>query len=927
MPRNDTSQTGLLREAERAIEASDWSRAEHLLLAHARRDRAGDVRSLLLWHRLEEGRGTRAQLVRRVAAFVDAHPALATAPHVRLTRGLALFACGESESARTELLAARDALRDGRDPLALAHAENGIGRTYLTPLDAPRARRAFSAAREVASRAGIFERVAAADLNMATVALESGDLEGAARAYRAALAAGERGGDEVVIRLAAYNLGNCLHDLGRDRAARRHLVRARAIAEKRREPWFAAWSSLILGDLERKAGHPEAAEAAYADVERTFTSLGGPTPTERAWVDVRRAELALERGRPDLALKLARAGLAPGVEATPRLYGGLVHGKATLRLGRAREAARELERVAVDAERMGHAELAWRARANAARARTATWVEARLGGAPRDALASDGGAARDSAMRGIAALDSSTASMSRTGRRAFLREAIRADDTRALLELEAIASVPTVPAASTHARTAWLRLLERIREVAREETPSRVLAHGLDAIIEIAGAGRVWAWIDPSATSVALQGGRDAEARDLLARNPPRGETRPIHQAGKVAGRLLLEPAAKGAAFTDEALELADAVATLTSVLVDAARARAALAARFAEREEQARELALELARTEAALGEARHKLDETGAPPSPGRGAMLGQSRAMRDVYARLDRLRRSELPVLVTGESGTGKELVARAIHDESARARGPFVAVNCGALAEQLLESELFGHVRGAFTGAERDAAGLFAVAHRGTLLLDEIGEMSLAMQAKLLRVLQEGEVRPVGGGATRRVDVRVIAATHRDLDALVRDGRFREDLFYRLHVLTVHVPPLRARGDDVARLARRFLERIAPERRFAPAAVAWLVEQQWPGNVRELKAVVEAAAVLSESDVIGAEAFARPRVMPRGARATDALPLRLDELEAWAIERALERHGGSRAAAARALGIGRATLYRKLAEHGVATRAGR
>ena len=279
------------------------------------------------------------------------------------------------------------------------------------------------------------------------------------------------------------------------------------------------------------------------------------------------------------------------------------------------------------------------------------------------------------------------------------------------------------------------------------------------------------------------------------------------------------------------------------------------------------------------------------------------------------------------MTGESGTGKELVARLVHEESGRRAESFVAVNCGALSESLLESELFGHVRGAFTGAMKDAPGLFVVADKGTLFLDEVGEMSLAMQAKLLRVLQEGEVRPVGGTKVRKVDARIVAATHRDLEELVREGRFREDLYYRLYILSIHMPPLRAREDDIVVIARALLARVAPRKSLGPDAVAWLLGQRWPGNVRELKAVLEAAAVYSDGPVLTAEAFAPRRAPERARKApeeapSDDVPEDLARVEAWAIARSLRRHRGNVAAAARALGIGRATLYRKMAEYGLA-----
>jgi transcriptional regulator with PAS, ATPase and Fis domain len=221
--------------------------------------------------------------------------------------------------------------------------------------------------------------------------------------------------------------------------------------------------------------------------------------------------------------------------------------------------------------------------------------------------------------------------------------------------------------------------------------------------------------------------------------------------------------------------------------------------------------------------------------------------------------------------------------------------------------------------------KDAPGLFLVADRGTLFLDEVGEMSLAMQAKLLRVLQEGDVRPVGGTKVRKVDARIVAATHRNLEELVREGKFREDLYYRLYILAIHMPPLRAREDDIVPIAKALLGRIAPEKKLGPDATAWLVGQAWPGNVRELKAVLEAAAVYTDDAVLGAEAFA-PRRAPGRAKAlhpvsseVDAIPESLERLEAWAIERSLRRHDGNVAAAARALGIGRATMYRKMTEY--------
>jgi DNA-binding NtrC family response regulator len=314
------------------------------------------------------------------------------------------------------------------------------------------------------------------------------------------------------------------------------------------------------------------------------------------------------------------------------------------------------------------------------------------------------------------------------------------------------------------------------------------------------------------------------------------------------------------------------------------------------------------------------------------GSGNLVGDSPKMHELRAAIDKVARADATVLITGESGTGKELVARAIHYHGARAGRPFVAVNCGALVGSLLESELFGHVRGAFTGADRAKRGLFVAADRGTLFLDEIGELAAELQPKLLRALQSGEVKPVGGVETTRVDVRLLAATNRDLAADVKAGRFREDLYYRLNVIALHIPPLRERPEDIALLTECFVARAAERlRRPRPAlgedAAAWLAAQRWPGNVRELENAVERAVVLAAGDTLGVADFAPHGRAPSApvAIATDDdyafAETTLEELERMHIERILARCGGQKARAATILGINRTTLWKKLRQYGV------
>jgi len=299
----------------------------------------------------------------------------------------------------------------------------------------------------------------------------------------------------------------------------------------------------------------------------------------------------------------------------------------------------------------------------------------------------------------------------------------------------------------------------------------------------------------------------------------------------------------------------------------------------------------------------------------------IVGRSPQMLQVYKTIARVAESRSTVLVTGESGTGKELIARAIHFNSPRAARPFVAVDCSSLAETLLESELFGHVRGAFTGAVTTKKGLFEEADRGTCFLDEIGDISLAMQAKLLRVLQEHEIKRVGGTETIKIDVRIVAATNQNLEALVTEKKFREDLFYRLNVVAIHLPPLRERPEDVPLLADHFLGKYAsqnnkPVSRISPETMDLLLRHRWPGNVRELENVIERAATLSGTNLILPEDLPRRLQMEPAQMSLSSLPSRmpLSELEKLYIQKVLEETGGNKKKAADILGIDRRTLYR-------------
>jgi len=313
----------------------------------------------------------------------------------------------------------------------------------------------------------------------------------------------------------------------------------------------------------------------------------------------------------------------------------------------------------------------------------------------------------------------------------------------------------------------------------------------------------------------------------------------------------------------------------------------------------------------------------------------IVGSSSKIQDVLRMVARLKDTRTPVLIAGESGTGKELIARAIHDRGSLAKRPFVAVDCGSLVPTLIESELFGYEKGAFTGAIKSKNGLFQTAQGGTIFLDEVGELSMEMQAKLLRVLQEKEVRPVGSNQKVKVDVRVVAATNRDLESAYKEGNFRKDLYFRLNVVTLHLPALRERKSDIAPLVHYFLDKFAPGKMISISASATrcMMQYEWPGNVRELENCIERAVALGSQETIDVQdlppalrpqqalqpAGEDPLLVSAGSSATDT---DLEKLERTTIQRVFEQVNGDKALARKMLGISRATLYRKLKRYNIA-----
>ncbi len=415
-------------------------------------------------------------------------------------------------------------------------------------------------------------------------------------------------------------------------------------------------------------------------------------------------------------------------------------------------------------------------------------------------------------------------------------------------------------------------------------------------IVTAAGAGR---------SVIALDAGNDRRFQDLKSVSLFGIRSLmcvPLRSRGRIIGTVYLDSRKDGALFTEDDLRFVEAFADHAALAFENTRARHLL-----ETENR---------RLHAIVGE-RTRLDN-----------IIGRSPAMRKVFDRIETFAGSDLPVLILGESGTGKELTAKAIHFHGSRRRKIFLTENCAAIPETLLESELFGHVRGAFTGADRDRPGLFEQADGGTLFLDEVGDMPPSMQVKLLRVLQEGEIRRVGGEKTTAVDVRLVAATNKNLRKEVDAGHFREDLFYRLNVLTLGMPALRDRPEDIPLLIDHFLEEIARERgrkeiKMESQVLRLLELYRWPGNIRELENCLHRLALSAGDGPITLDLVRRDdelrRLLSEQERSEDSGAYSLEEGEKLQILRALEASRGNRAAAARLLGISRATIYRKIKLH--------
>lgn len=907
-------------------------------------------------------------------------------------RGLAQALLGQREEA---LVTLEQALREAEgtriEALVASSFATALWRAERLDEAATQFRRAIEAAERVGD-AGI---LSSAQINLAALHKVRGELAPALEMLEASVDTARRSGRRATLHQALLNLANADLYLGRLERASSSLA---ALDEGALTQVARAQLIGLRAELADRSGRGKEAVASYEACVDAWSALGrGREAAEAALEGVLAAVRGKVLDRAGLEALLARARELLGDGEAQRALLGLAEARVRLACGDEQGAEEHCARALEAAEAGKQREWLWRTLELEAE------LLERRGQAQR---------ARRARERALEVVEDIGARLPRDLREVYWNDPRRGHLRRSLLESaptpERKVSLPFLSTTHLPMGATGVAAVSRLTQTPLEQRLTRILAinHDLAGEIdpvrlcqkvvahaaELLGADRAFLLLGggerPLTVQAALGPGAEGQrefsssiARQVVqtgeplvsidaARDGRLTSYASVHQRlvravacvpvldprGRVIGALHLETGAPGPHFADE-LPTLRAFAEQAAIALENARLVSELSARSAELEATNRELAKARARLEevleartARLKEARRELRSTrqALEAHYTYEGLVGTSAPMRRIYAMIERIKGTDVPVLITGESGTGKEVVARAIHQSSPRSRASFLGVNCGAIPEQILESELFGHVRGAFTGADRERKGLFREAEGGSLLLDEIGETPPKMQTGLLRVLQERRVRPVGSQTEIPVDVRVIFATNRDLEGLVEAGRFREDLLYRIRVVELRLPPLRERLDDIPQLVDHFFARFATrfgrdKKSLSRDALRRLLEYPWPGNVRQLENVLLNAWVLSDGDFIEAEDVELPEPSslstraPASARTSagagetplaeqDAAPPRDTASQHRREERkrivdALNACNWNRVRAAALIGMPRRTFYRRLHEYGI------
>lgn len=894
--------------------------------------------------------------------------------------GLTQSLSARHEEAATTLRRSVEVARASGEPRMLAVALGSLAFALQRNDKLDEAQRAHEEALGLAETAGDAGHVATTRLNLAGIARTRGDIAGAATHLEAAVDMGRRSGRRSTVVQALLNLANLDLYLGRLARAQTSIEALEAehdsLGQAHRAQLLAlqAESAGLSGDV-------DGAQQRCLDCANAYETLGRSVDAAEALLE--RVLLMVRADEPDLSamqeeLFRAEALLAESGAHRPLLL--LARGQVA-RLASSTEMAREAFDEAIEvASKSGLREWVWRA-------------------FERRAALHRGAGAHDEAesdrKRALAVLEEVASELPRDLREVYWNEPRR----RALQTPAKPSLLPPLSKTTKASETDFdaptqfgglvggdrmARILEINRQIAGEHDLDRLLERVTDHAIALLYAERGFVLLrsrsaedklsvhaarerdgsDPHARfsqSIAervVESGEPFVAADAL-RDERVSDYVSVHslmlksvacvpiraRRGETIGALYIETRMRpGAMFSGE-LPTLIALADQVAIAIETARLLNENLQRARELEKTNSQLEAAHAKLEQLLGRRTEQLQSTRRDLRSARAVLrghfgykgiVGTSTAMRRVYSIVERVKETDVPVLITGESGTGKEVIARAIHSAGPRAKQKFVGVNCGAIPEQLLEGELFGHVRGAFTGADRDKKGLFRELDRGTILLDEIGEMPQKMQAGLLRVLQEKVVRPVGGTQEVQVNTRVVTATHRDLAAMVQDGEFREDLYYRLNVIEVRVPALRERTEDIALLIDHFLRLFAArytrdKRTVSREALKLLMGYPWPGNVRQLENVLLNAWILSDRAELAAEDFELPEVAPQTSTAASAsashtrrVSSSFDDRKQHERERILEALTAcnwNRAKAAKMIGMPRRTFYRRLRKYDI------
>ncbi|MBI2893286.1 MAG: sigma 54-interacting transcriptional regulator [Deltaproteobacteria bacterium] len=879
----------------------------------------------------------------------------ARAAHAEVV-GLVRLRAGDHREAGQAFARAGELARTARDARLEARALSLEGTALHMCGEAAGAAGRYQEAARIAREAGDVHGEATYTVNLGSALVDGGRYGEALPAYRRAIEILARLGATRQIAGALANYANLLFFLGDAEAATEANLRAMRSADAAGDAIVRGYVTMNLGDIHRRKGEVRASADRYREAAAIFESVS--SPRDAAFARLSGAELALaeddlEAARAERDRAVAAAGSGATGELAIRL--DLLDARIGLETNELDGAAEAAERASERAGRLGHRDLVLRAAGVVARVAQSRGDVAGLRQAGRIAA---------EATRLL------LASVPDVYRQSFLDDPER----RVASELAAAELTARPPHVSREAGDAtarddavWRRLSAVTKRLASELRLPILLEYILDTAIELLEADRGFLLIRGKDGALAIRSARNFSRAGLqgdelqlsrsiaqsvaLGADPVvavdaltdgRFESTasvqsfklrsvlavPLRVHGGILGALYLDDRYRPGVFGPADVELAHELADQAAIAIENARLHAENRRRARRIEALNRRLERTVESQRSALDQMRGALDRSleALETKYRYEDLVGRSGAMSDVLRLIDRVTDADVSVVIHGESGTGKELVARAIHYNGPRRARPFIPVNCGAFTETLLESELFGHVRGAFTGADRTRTGLFEAANEGTLLLDEVAEMSVAMQAKLLRVLQESEVRPVGGNETRKVDVRVIAASNRDLGALVQTGKFREDLYYRLNVITLELPALRDRKEDIPELVAHFVEKHGSGRAVSveKKAMARLYAYPWPGNVRQLENEVMRFLVLADDAVL--EEHLSPEIAagsPDEETAADDLDLKsqVERLERRLIRRALRESRGNQTKTARALGLSRFGLQKKLRRYGL------